>query len=64
MNTDPLFKGAEGNKYNLKDSKPAFEVKQVDGGLLIGARRNAEMTITTGDDPLCRAMLHRYTSAG
>jgi phthalate 4,5-dioxygenase oxygenase subunit len=42
MSKDPLFKGAEGNKYNLKDSKPAFEVKQIDGGLLIGARRNAE----------------------
>jgi phenylpropionate dioxygenase-like ring-hydroxylating dioxygenase large terminal subunit len=42
MNKDPLFKGAKGNQYNLKDSKPAFEVKQVDGGLLIGARRNAD----------------------
>ena len=39
---DPLFKNAEGNKYNQQDRRPAFEVKPVDGGLLIGARRNAE----------------------
>lgn len=39
---DPLFRNAEGNKYNQQDRRPAFEVKSVDGGLLIGARRNAE----------------------
>jgi phthalate 4,5-dioxygenase oxygenase subunit len=39
---DPLFKGAKGNKYNLQDFQVKFEVVESDGGLLIGARRNAE----------------------
>jgi len=39
---DPLFKGAAGNKYNLGDLSPVFEIAESDGGLLIGARRNAE----------------------
>jgi len=42
LNTDPLFQGAEGNKYNLGDLRPVFEVVDNPGGLLIGARRNAE----------------------
>jgi hypothetical protein len=42
LNSDPLFKGAKGNQYNLNDSKPVFEVVENDGGLLIGVRRNAE----------------------
>ncbi len=42
LNTDPLFKGAKGNQYNLKDKKPVFEVVESEGGLYIGARRNAE----------------------
>jgi phenylpropionate dioxygenase-like ring-hydroxylating dioxygenase large terminal subunit len=42
LNTDPLFKGAKGNKYNLGDMKPHFEVVESPGGLYIGARRNAE----------------------
>jgi len=42
LNTDPLFKGAKGNQYNLRDSAPKFEVVEYEGGLLIGARRNAE----------------------
>ena len=42
LNSDPLFKGAKGNQYNLSDAKPVFEVVPSDGGLLIGARRNAE----------------------
>jgi phthalate 4,5-dioxygenase oxygenase subunit len=40
--TDPLFKGAKGNQYNLNDLRPFFEVAEADGGLFIGARRNAE----------------------
>src|SRR5918995_3287029 len=39
---DPLFKGAKGNEYNLKDMRPVFEVVESEGGLYIGARRNAE----------------------
>src|SRR3954462_11792901 len=39
---DPLFKGAKGNEYNLKDMRPVFEVVESQGGLYIGARRNAE----------------------
>jgi phthalate 4,5-dioxygenase len=42
LDTDPLFKGAEGNKYNQSDKRPVFEIVDYPGGLLIGARRNAE----------------------
>jgi phenylpropionate dioxygenase-like ring-hydroxylating dioxygenase large terminal subunit len=42
LNTDPLFKGAKGNEYNLRDKMPVFEVVESEGGLYIGARRNAE----------------------
>ena len=42
LNTDPLFKGAKGNQYNLNDRMPIFEVVESEGGLYIGARRNAE----------------------
>src|SRR6202163_3033604 len=42
LNTDPLFKGSKGNQYNLGDARPVFEVVESDGGLYIGARRNAE----------------------
>ena len=42
LKTDPLFKGAKGNKYNEGDKKPVFEVVDAAGGLFIGARRNAE----------------------
>ncbi len=42
LDTDPMFKGAKGNQYNLGDNKPVFEVVESAGGLYIGARRNAE----------------------
>jgi phenylpropionate dioxygenase-like ring-hydroxylating dioxygenase large terminal subunit len=42
INTDPLFKGARANQYNLGDLRPVFEVVESPGGLYIGARRNAE----------------------
>jgi phenylpropionate dioxygenase-like ring-hydroxylating dioxygenase large terminal subunit len=42
LKSDPLFKGAKGNEYNMRDMKPFFEVAEADGGLFIGARRNAE----------------------
>jgi len=42
LKSDPLFKGAKGNQYNQQDKKPVFEVAESDGGLFIGARRNAE----------------------
>ena len=42
LNKDPLFKGSKGNEYNEKDRMPLFEVEEFAGGLLIGARRNAE----------------------
>jgi phthalate 4,5-dioxygenase oxygenase subunit len=42
LNTDPMFKGAKGNQYNLNDARPFFEVVESPGGLYIGARRNAE----------------------
>jgi phthalate 4,5-dioxygenase oxygenase subunit len=42
LNSDPLFRGAQGNRYNLSDARPVFEVVESAGGLYIGARRNAE----------------------
>ncbi len=36
LKTDPLFKGAKGNEYNLKDTKPFFEVADSVGGLFRG----------------------------
>jgi nitrite reductase/ring-hydroxylating ferredoxin subunit len=42
MRTDPMFRGAKGNEYNLRDLQPRFEVVESPGGLYIGARRNAE----------------------
>jgi phthalate 4,5-dioxygenase len=42
LKTDPLFKGTRGNRYNLSDPRPVFEVVESAGGLYIGARRNAE----------------------
>ena len=42
LDSDPLFKGARGNQYNLNDRRPVFEVVESAGGLHIGARRNAE----------------------
>jgi len=42
LKTDPLFKGTRGNRYNLADMRPVFEVVESAGGLYIGARRNAD----------------------
>ncbi|MGB7259403.1 MAG: Rieske 2Fe-2S domain-containing protein [Pseudolabrys sp.] len=42
LNKDPLFKGSKGNEYNEKDRMPYFDVQEFSGGLLIGARRNAD----------------------
>ncbi len=42
LKSDPLFQGAKGNEYNLNDLRPYFEVAEAEGGLFIGARRNAE----------------------
>jgi len=42
LRTDPLFKGAKGNVYNEADKMPHFEVVEFEGGLLVGARRNAD----------------------
>lgn len=42
LKTDPLFKGAKGNEYNMADLRPQFEVAETPGGLYIGVRRKAE----------------------
>ena len=42
LSRDPLFVGSKGNEYNEGDRMPQFEVVEFEGGLLIGARRNAE----------------------
>jgi len=48
LKTDPLFVGSKGNEYNDRDRMPFFEVADFDGGLLVGARRNADKISTTG----------------
>ena len=42
LRNDPLFKGSKGNDYNMRDLRPFFEVADAEGGLFVGARRNAE----------------------
>jgi phthalate 4,5-dioxygenase len=42
LKTDPLFQGAKGNVYTENDRMPYFEIVEFPGGLLIGARRNAD----------------------
>ena len=42
LKSDPLFVGSKGNQYNDQDRMPQFDVVEFEGGLLIGARRNAE----------------------
>jgi phthalate 4,5-dioxygenase len=42
LESDPLFKGAQGNKYNMNDMRVGFEIVEHPSGLYIGARRNAE----------------------
>jgi phthalate 4,5-dioxygenase oxygenase subunit len=42
LKSDALFKDTKGNEYTLNDLRPFFEVAEHDGGLFIGARRNAE----------------------
>jgi phthalate 4,5-dioxygenase len=42
LKADPLFAGSKGNAYNERDKRPVFEAAEFDGGLLIGARRNAD----------------------
>jgi hypothetical protein len=37
-----MFRGAKGNVYTEQDRMPYFEIVEFDGGLLIGARRNAD----------------------
>ena len=41
LHTDPLHKGTRGAEYQ-RDRLPRFEIAQSPGGLMIGARRNAE----------------------
>ena len=41
LHTDPLHKGTKGAQYQ-GDTNPKFEVVESPGGLVIGARRNAE----------------------
>jgi phthalate 4,5-dioxygenase len=42
LRSDPLFVGSRGNRYNEGDLMPHFDVAEFPGGLLIGARRNAD----------------------
>jgi len=42
LKADPLFVASKGNEYNLNDAQPVFDVVENEGGLFIGARRNAE----------------------
>ena len=49
--SDPLFRGAKGNEYNMGDMKPVFEVVESDGGLYIGRAAMPRTTSTTGVSP-------------
>lgn len=42
MDDDPMHRDTPGLEYLKQDTRPKFEVAQSDGGLLIGARRNAD----------------------
>jgi len=42
LDDDPLHSGSGGNVYLKRDGRPKFEVVESEGGLLIGARRNAD----------------------
>ena len=42
LKRDPLFVGSKGNEYNERDRMPFFDVVEFEGGLLVGARRNAD----------------------
>jgi phthalate 4,5-dioxygenase len=42
LKSDPLFKDTQGNVYTMSDRRPFFEVAEADGGLFVGARRNAD----------------------
>jgi phenylpropionate dioxygenase-like ring-hydroxylating dioxygenase large terminal subunit len=42
LDSDPLFRGTKANQYNLRDTRPVFEVVESPGGLYIGARRDAD----------------------
>ncbi len=42
VDDDPFHRGAQGNVYLKADGRPRFEVVESSGGLLIGARRNAD----------------------
>lgn len=44
IDNDPMHSGNEGIAYIKADTRPRFEVAESEGGLLVGARRNA------GDD--------------
>ena len=41
LRSDPLHHGSKGSDYHISDLKPRFEVKETDGGLNMGVRRNA-----------------------
>ena len=47
INTDPLFKGAKGNQYNLSDTRPVFEVVESAGRPVTSARAATPRTATT-----------------
>jgi nitrite reductase/ring-hydroxylating ferredoxin subunit len=42
LDDDPLHRHSGGNEYLKRDGRPRFEVVESDGGLFIGARRNAD----------------------
>src|SRR5262249_49955150 len=42
LKSDPLFKGTKGNEHNMADLKPYLEVADLEGRLLVGARRNGD----------------------
>ena len=64
LKRDPLFVGSKGNEYNERDRMPQFDVVDFEGGLLIGARRNAdERPLLLAHHAVDHAVAHDHSAA-
>ncbi len=64
LNSDPLFKGAKGNQYNLADSQPYFEVVEKSRRPLYRrAPQRRGRTLLLADHPMGDALLHHDPAA-
>ena len=64
LGSDPLFKGAKGNDYNLADMRPHFEVVEQPGGLVHRcAAQRRERQILLAHHAVGHAVLHHDPAA-